>query len=96
MEAKIGKQVVKSLNEDLKKLYIAYMYENIENRDYFKVVSHMEYGHERWGICISDVGLYGDDHAIDSPDYDINKDPFNALKQHITEEYNAYLKELAL
>jgi len=97
MYQKIIKQVVKSLNDDLKAKYIFHDYDNIENKDYFKVVSHMGEGNKRWGITIGDEGLYAEGQAIDStPDYDFNENPFNALKQHVIAHYNAYLQELAL
>lgn len=84
MDKKIIKQVVKSLNEDLRIKCIEYDYDNIENRDYFKVFSYMDEDYKSWGITIGDVGLYAQGHTVDSsPDYDIDKDPFNALKQHV-------------
>ncbi len=97
MDKKIIKQVVKSLNEDLRSKYIHYDYDDIEKRDYFKATSYDDEGFQGWSITISDVGLYSEGDAIDSaPDYDIDKDPFNALKQHVIAHYNAYLRELAL
>jgi len=97
MSKKLIKQVVKSLNKDLKKKYKFYDYENIENREYFNAGSYDDEGNECWFITIGDEGLYAQGHAIDSaPDYDRNEEPFKALKQHVTEHYNAYLRELTL
>jgi hypothetical protein len=97
MSEKIIKQVVKSLNKDLEKKYKFHDYDNMENKNYFKAVSLDDEGHSYWGICIGDVGLYFQGNALDSaPDYDNDKEPFKALKQHVTAHYNAYLRELAL
>ena len=91
------KDVVKSLNEDLINKYKEYEYDELIYMPYFQAYSYDDEGDECWCIGIGDIGLYEQGHAIDcAPDYDINEDSFNALKQHVTAHYNIYLKELAL
>ena len=90
------KDVVKSLNKDMKEMYKYNGYENLKDRDYFKVNSYWDVGNKLWGISIGNEGLYSEDHAIECGDFDRNEEPVKALKHHIILCYNAYLRELQL